>query len=104
LAQDIEAGKVWGLYVVDRDPLKVWGEKGRKLLEGLDLLVYQGPRKGLTGDLAHFRLPATAWLEEEGHFTNFQGQVQSYRQALKPLGSAKPDWEIFAGLEKEARA
>jgi NADH-quinone oxidoreductase subunit G len=103
LAKDIEAGNIRGLYVVDRDPLKVWVEKGRKLLESLDLLVYQGSRKGLTGDLAHFRLPATAWLEEEGHFTNFQGKVQSYRRALEPLGAAKPDWEIFAGLEKAVR-
>ena len=104
LAGDIEAGKVWGLYVVDRDPLKVWGEEGRGLLERLDFLVYQGPRKGLTGDLAHFRLPATAWLEEDGHFTNFQGRVQSYRQALAPLGAAKPDWAIFAGLEASWRS
>ena len=103
LAKDIGAGKVWGLYVVDRDPVKVWGEKGRKLLERLDLLVYQGPCKGLSGDLAHYRLPAAAWLEEEGHFINFQGHVQGYRQALKPLGAAKPDWEIFAGMEKDAR-
>ncbi|MDD5629084.1 MAG: 2Fe-2S iron-sulfur cluster-binding protein [Elusimicrobia bacterium] len=99
LAEQIEQGEVWGLYVVDRDPLKVWGEKGRALLERLDLLVYQGPRKGLTGELARFRLPATAWLEEDGEFTDFQGRVRGYRRALEPLGQARPDWEIFAAIE-----
>ncbi len=100
LAADIESGKVWGLYVVDRDPVKVWGGRGRGLAERLSLLVYQGPRKGLTGGLAHYRLPATDWLEEAGSFTNFQGKVQSYGPALKPLGAARPDWDIFAALEK----
>ncbi|MBI5241732.1 MAG: (2Fe-2S)-binding protein [Elusimicrobia bacterium] len=100
LAGEIESGKVWGLYVVDRDPVKVWGERGRALAEGLSLLVCQGPRKGLTGGLAHYRLPATDWLEEAGSFTNFQGQVQTYLPALKPLGAARPDWDIFSALEK----
>ncbi len=100
LAADIEAGKVWGLYVVDRDPVKVWGERGRGLVEKLSLLVYQGPRQGLTGGLAHFRLPATDWLEEAGSFTNFEGKIQSYLPVLRPLGEARPDWDIFASLEK----
>jgi len=100
LARDIEAGKVWGLYVIDRDPAQAWGDRSRELLERLDLLIYQGPRQCLAGELAHYRLPATAWLEEEGHFTNFQGKVQGYRSALQPLGAAKPDWAIFADLER----
>ena len=96
LGQDIAEGRVRSLYVVDRDPAKVLGEK---LLHKLELLIYQGPRMGKTGGLARYRLPATDWLEENGHFTNFQGKIQEYRQALKPLGDARPDWKIFADLE-----
>jgi NADH-quinone oxidoreductase subunit G len=104
LAADIEAGLVWGLYVVDRDPVKVWGERAPGLLERLDVVVYQGPWKGATGDLADFRLPATAYVEEEGHFTNFEGRVQAYRKALEPLGEAQPDWWIFRRLEERCQA
>ena len=103
LARDIAAGQIWGLYVVDRDPVKVWGSKAEDLLRKLDLLVHQGPRKGGTGALAHYRLPATDWLEEDGHFTNFQGRAQEYHRALEPLGAARPDWAIFKGLEEACR-
>ncbi|MBI3554366.1 MAG: (2Fe-2S)-binding protein [Elusimicrobia bacterium] len=98
LAKDIEAGKVWGLYVVERDLTKVWGQRTADLLSKLGLVIFQGPNKTATGDLAHYRLPATAYVEEEGHFTNFGGTVQAYKKALEPLGSAKPDWAIFHGL------
>jgi formate dehydrogenase alpha subunit len=69
-------------------------------LAKLDLVVFQGPNKTATGDLAHYRLPVTAYAEEEGHFTNFEGKVQAYKRALEPLGQAKPDWAIFAGLSE----
>ncbi|MGH9465523.1 MAG: molybdopterin-dependent oxidoreductase, partial [Thermoanaerobaculia bacterium] len=104
LAGDIEAGRVWGLYVIDRDPAAVWGERTRALLARLDLVVYQGPWQGATGELADYRLPATAYVEEEGHFTNFEGRVQAYRKALEPLGEAQPDWWIFRRLEERCQA
>ena len=104
LAADIEAGKVWGLYIVERDAAKVWGARAKALFEKCGVVVFQGPWKGTTGDLAHFRLPATCHLEEEGHFTNFQGVVQPYYKALEPLGVARPDWQIFDGLRARLSA
>ena len=100
LAKEIEAGKIWGLYVIDRDLTKIWNGKAASLLKKMDLVIYQGPHKNGTGDLVHYRLPATAYTEEEGHFTNFSGKVQAYEQALKPLGQARPDWSIFSGLQE----
>ncbi|MBI5624788.1 MAG: (2Fe-2S)-binding protein [Elusimicrobia bacterium] len=104
LAHSIEAGRIKGLYVVDRDLFGVWGAKTPGLLEGLELVVFQGPWKGSTGDLAHYRLPATAWAEEDGGFTNFEGRSQGYRAALPPVGDAQPDWRIFEGLLAGLRA
>jgi predicted molibdopterin-dependent oxidoreductase YjgC len=102
LAGDIEAGKVWGLYIIDRDAAEVWGEaRAKELFAKASFVVWQGPWKGRSGDLAHFRLPATAHVEEEGHFTNFQGRTQRYEKALEPLGLAKPDWQIFEGLRAQ---
>ncbi len=99
LAQSIESGKTWGLYVVERDPARAWGPSRAKALLGkLDFLAFQSPFKGEAGDWVHYRLPATAYVEEEGHFTNFEGKVQRYRKALEPLGLARPDWQIFDDL------
>jgi predicted molibdopterin-dependent oxidoreductase YjgC len=62
--------------------------------------VFQGPNKGTLGDSYLYRLPATAYVEEDGHFTNFEGRVQAYSRALEPVGSARPDGEIFAALTR----
>jgi NADH-quinone oxidoreductase subunit G len=104
LASDIERGIVKSLYVVERDAAKVWGAKAEGLFAKLSLSVFQGPNKGRTGDLAGWRLPATSYVEETGHFTNFEGKVQRYEQALEPLGHALPDWRIFEALRARAAA
>jgi NADH-quinone oxidoreductase subunit G len=95
LAEGIESGRIWGLYVIERDLTQVWKEKAAFLLSRLSLLIYQGPNKNETSERAHYRLPATAYVEEEGHFTNFEGKVQPYKKALEPLGFAEPDWKIL---------
>ncbi|HXT01399.1 MAG TPA: 2Fe-2S iron-sulfur cluster-binding protein [Elusimicrobiota bacterium] len=96
LEKDLEAGKIKNLYVIERDLTKVWGaERAKALLRKAEFTVFQGPNKGELGDFCHYRLPATAYVEEEGHFTNFAGVVQHYKKALDPIGSARPDWEIF---------
>ena len=101
LAQKIESGRIWGLYILERDTEKVWKEKTKALLEKLDLIVFQSPYKTGIGNWAHYRLPATSYAEEEGHFTNFEGKVQKYEQALLPLGEALPDWNILQKLQRK---
>ncbi|MDE2040272.1 MAG: (2Fe-2S)-binding protein [Elusimicrobia bacterium] len=104
LEADLEAGKIWGLYLIERDAARFWGAKASALLSKPRLVVWQGPWKGRTGELAHFRLPATAHIEEDGHFTNFEGRIQAYQKALEPLGQARPDWSIFEGLRQRLGA
>jgi NADH-quinone oxidoreductase subunit G len=97
LAKDLEAGKVRVLYVVERDLEKIWGaDRAKALVAKAGVFVFQGPNKTALSERAHYRLPATAYVEETGHFTNFEGKVQEYRKALDPIGDAKPDHEIFA--------
>ncbi len=97
LARDLEDGRIWGLWIVERDLARVWGEARAKALiaKASSLVVFQGPNKLALSDVAHYRLPATAYVEETGHFTNFAGLVQRYDQALDPIGAGRPDWEIF---------
>ncbi|MEK7714605.1 MAG: molybdopterin-dependent oxidoreductase, partial [candidate division NC10 bacterium] len=44
---------------------------------------------------ARWVLPAAAWVEREGTYTNFQGRVQRFRQAVEPLGQALAEWDIL---------
>jgi anaerobic selenocysteine-containing dehydrogenase len=48
-----------------------------------------------TAQQADVVLPALAWAERDGTFTNAERRVQRYYKALPPTGQAKADWEIF---------
>lgn len=101
LAQELEAGRVGTLLVVERDLAKVWGaERAAALLKKAKLTVLISPFKGALGDAYDYRLPTTAYVEEDGHFTNFEGKVQAYARALAPIGDARPDWSVFDLLSR----
>jgi predicted molibdopterin-dependent oxidoreductase YjgC len=104
LARRLQDGSIWGLYIVDRDVSRVWGKNSELLLSFPELVVFQGPFKMAgTSASAHFRLPATAFVEEDGHYTNCDGLVQGYRKVLEPLGDSRPDWAVFAALRERLR-
>jgi NADH-quinone oxidoreductase subunit G len=67
-------------------------------LAALETLIFTGTNANATSARAHLVLPAAAWVEREGTFTNFQGRVQRFRAALEPLGEARPEWEIAGDL------
>ncbi|MEK7388312.1 MAG: 2Fe-2S iron-sulfur cluster-binding protein [Elusimicrobiota bacterium] len=96
----LESGRIKALYVIERDLYRIYGDKAPSLLSKAEATVLQGPNKGPLGDHYTYRLPATAYVEEEGHFTNFEGKVQAYRKALEPIGESRPDWAIFTLLLK----
>jgi len=47
---------------------------------------------------AHAVLPAAAWAEVEGSFTNHARRVQRLRRAVPAPGDARPRWELASGL------
>jgi formate dehydrogenase major subunit len=51
-----------------------------------------------TAEPADVVLPASAWGETDGVFTNTERRVQRVRAAVPPQGQARPDWEIIAAL------
>ncbi len=104
LAKDLEAGKIKTLYVIERDLSKIWGDAAAGLLAKAKTSVLQGPNKYALGDSFTYRLPATAYVEEEGHFTNFEGKIGAYKKALAPIGDARPDWDIFGLFQKALTA
>ncbi len=51
-----------------------------------------------TAELADVVLPAAAWAEVDGTFTNTERRIQRVRKAVDPPGEAKPDWWIVGQL------
>ncbi|PYM64713.1 MAG: formate dehydrogenase subunit alpha [Candidatus Rokuibacteriota bacterium] len=95
-------GTIRAMYVVGENPLLSEPDlnHARKAFDQLDFLVVQDLFLHETAELAHVFLPAAAFAEKEGTFTNSERRVQRVRQVLDPPGDARPDWWITAELAK----
>ncbi len=67
-------------------------------LKSLDHLVVIDIFLTETAQLADVVFPATAWGETDGVQTNTERRVQRLRQAVPPVGEAKPDWWIVSQI------
>jgi formate dehydrogenase major subunit len=67
-------------------------------LESLDHLVVIDLFLTETAALADVVLPATAWGETDGVYTNTERRIQRVRAAVPPQGQAKPEWWIVAQI------
>jgi predicted molibdopterin-dependent oxidoreductase YjgC len=94
---DFMAMLINGENTVVTDPDRHLVEKG---LKALDHLVVVDIFMTETAELAHVVLPATGWAETDGSFTNTERRVQRVREAVPPVGEAKPDWWITAQIAK----
>ena len=68
------------------------------LIDKLEYSVVLAAHKAEWQAAASVVLPVTAWSEEEGTYTNFEGRVQLAGKAMEPGGEALPVWEAFAML------
>lgn len=69
-------------------------------LKSLDHLVVIDLFLTETAQLADVVFPATAWGETDGVQTNTERRVQRLRQAVPPVGEAKPDWWIISQIAR----
>ncbi len=91
------AGDIKGMYIMGENPAMSDPdlEHAREALAELDWLVVQDIFLTETAYLADVVLPATAFPEKTGTFTNTDRLVQLGRRALDPPGAARPDiWII----------
>jgi len=90
------SGEIKAMYIVGEDPANSdpCSEHVRKALESLDFLVVQDIFMTATSQLADVVLPAAAWAEKEGSFTNTERRVQWSHKAIEPPGAALSDLEI----------
>src|SRR5256886_9311965 len=81
-------GATGALYVVGENPLLSEPDlhHAEKAIDQLDVLVVQDLFMHETAERAHVFLPAAAFAEKEGTFTNSERRVQRVRQALPPPG------------------
>ena len=97
------AGQIRGMVVMGENPAMSDPDVGhaRQALAGLEMLVVQDIFLTETACLADVVLPASAFAEKIGSFTNTDRTVQIGRPALKLLGQARQDLWIITALAAE---
>jgi len=95
-------GKLKAMYIMGENPVSSNPNASQvtAALKRLDFLVVQDIFMTETAELAHVVLPAATSAEKEGTFTNTERRVQRVRQALPPVGQARPDWQIICELSE----
>ena len=96
----IHAGTIRGMYVMGENPAMSDPDvrHARQALAELDMLVVQDIFLTETAYLADVVLPASAFPEKTGTFTNTDRTVQLGRQALEPPGDARQDLVIIVDI------
>ncbi len=96
-------GIVKGMYVMGEDPVLTDPDANhvRKAMSKLELLVVQNIFLTETAKLADVVLPATAYAEKDGTFTNTERRVQRVRKAVDGPNKVMEDWKIVASIAKK---
>jgi len=96
----VHAGKIRGMYIMGENPAMSDPDvqHARQALSELDMLVVQDIFLTETAYLADVILPASAFPEKTGTFTNTDRTVQLGRQALDAPGEARKDLDIIIDL------
>jgi len=97
----LESGKLKAVWIAATNPAASLPDlhQVRRALGRAELVIVQDvfhPTE--TTRLAHVLLPAANWVEKEGTSTNSERMVSHSERLLKPAGTARPDWEIIAGM------
>ena len=95
-------GKVRGFYIFGENMANTEPDirKVEHELASAEFLVVQDIFQNETTRFAHVVLPAAAWSENDGTFTNSERRVSRVRTASQPPGVAQPNWWIFKEIAK----
>jgi formate dehydrogenase major subunit len=96
----VHAGEIRGMYIMGENPAMSDPDvhHARQALAELEMLVVQDIFLTETAYLADVILPASAFPEKTGTFTNTDRTVQIGREALTPPGEARKDLDIIIDL------
>lgn len=97
MMEHLVTGKVKGFYIFGENLANTEPDikKVEHELKTAEFLVCQDIFPNETTRFAHVILPAAAWSENDGTFTNSERRVNRVRTASPAPGVAKPNWWIF---------
>jgi NADH-quinone oxidoreductase subunit G len=72
-------------------------DEASEIAQNAAVIVYLGAYESAAMAGADFSLPITTFAEQEGTFTNHEGRIQRFSQALHAPGAARPAW-LVAGM------
>ncbi len=93
LIKELNDNKFEIIYLLGQDDLKFKKQN--------EFIIYQGSHGDRGAEIADIILPAAAYTEQSGHFTNLEGKVQKSFKASYPPGIAKEDWQIINDLAEK---
>jgi len=98
----VHAGEIRGMYVEGENPAMSDPDlqHARQALAKLEHLVVQDLFVTETAFHADVILPASAFAEKGGTFTNTDRRVQLARPVIKPPGDARQDWWIIQEIAR----
>jgi predicted molibdopterin-dependent oxidoreductase YjgC len=99
-------GGTRALYIMGENPMMTEPNLNatREHMRQLEFIVAQDLFINESGAFADVMLPAAAFAEKEGTFTNTDRRVQRVRRALPPRGQVRPDSEIVCDLATRLEA
>ncbi len=96
LPDAIASGKVNTLISILADPREYLEGASLRKLKRRYYILRQMPDE--LKDFTDVAVPAAAWGEYEGTFTNFHGRLQRLEVAFEPLGDARPVWRLMTDI------
>jgi formate dehydrogenase major subunit len=99
----VHAGTIRGMYIMGENPAMSDPDvdHARQALAELEMLVVQDLFLTETAYLADVVLPASAFPEKTGTFTNTDRSVQLARKALETPGEARQDLDIIVAMARQ---
>lgn len=94
----VREGQLKGLILVGTDLKGVLGEEAAAVLGKLEWLIVVHHFAEELYRKAAVALPMAVYAERPGTFTNLNGLVQKFEQAVPPIGQSRPQWQIWQDL------
>ncbi len=76
------------------------GQDNLKFKKKNEFVIYIGSHGDYGAECADIILPGATYVEQDGYFTNLEGNIQKAYKASYPPGDAKEDWEIINDLSE----
>jgi NADH-quinone oxidoreductase subunit G len=99
---DALQGRIEVLWIFGHDLVESIGETElEELSRKVDLLIFSGTNENPTARVAHWTLPAAAYLEKDGTFVNCHDRIQRIGRAFPPLPDSREDWKVLLEIARK---